>query len=105
MTEARIDHHVWIVTACVSGGDVPASAGGAYASIIVWAASIELALQAARALCERERYSSVEITACRQVDPEDPEDGVSELLRERALWVGRTGEPVIATLHTFPGGN
>jgi hypothetical protein len=105
MTDTQIGAPLWLVTARLAGGEVPAGAGGAYASIIVAARSIEPALQAARDLCRRDRYHGVEITACRQLDPEDPEDGADAVIRERALWVARTGDPAIATLHTFPRDN
>ncbi len=104
MTEMR-PRSVWIVSAHLAGGAIPASTGGAYANILVQAGTIDSALHAARDLCDRERYRSVEIIACRQLDLDDPEDGTDEVIRERALRVQRTGESVIATLHTFPRGN
>jgi hypothetical protein len=69
MTDTHVGAHLWLVTARLAGGEVPAGAGGAYASIIV------------------------------------AEDGADAVIRERAHWVARTGDPAIATLHTFPRDN
>jgi hypothetical protein len=95
---------VWVSTVYVQGGNVPRHAAGAYAIIVAAGSSIEMALRSVRALCERERYVEVEVTSCRKIDPDDPDDDLEELLRERALRVKSSGEAVVATLHTFPRG-
>ena len=95
---------VWVSIVYVAGGNVPLDAGGAYAIIVAAGSSIELALRSVRALCERERYTGIEITSCRKVDPDDPDDDLEESVRERALRVKSSGDPVVATLHTFSRG-
>jgi len=106
MTDNAHANHVWVATVYVAGGGtVPADAGGAYAIIVAAGASIELALRSVRSLCEREQFRNVEITACRQIDPDDPEDDADETVREHALEVRRSGEAVVTALHTFPRGH